>query len=629
MMNILSQLVQSGSKQPSASQEGNVLSENSDKQGMSKKFTQLMMGLLGMGSESDINKEHLLPDEAKTTTESAKRDTSSEQVKLQHQFPGLTGDKVESKQSELAQLIDSHFVSLSQKENSEGETILSVKVNGGGEENEESEKILRLKMTADKAAAEKTTGDKVDGKNNIDIPITSGEVTIEGQQMLNNLLSKSQQSGDTEVGKQSKEANILQQISEHIGALKTDQVLTEINMEKVAENSEKLTQNNQNKFGDNTQKIPRSSENSQENSLGKTPLSLKDFPGMNITADKNGGLGNNQEAKIISQSAKGNVLKHSAALENVLQKLAESVDGEQKNSSNSVKGISQLSNSGEKSSQAPAGEQKHPVLKHLMNQGEEKTAKNAKAKMTTQFSAENTSNNTRQAASGKAAFANVAQNFVSVQPEKTSFKPIQSASPQVALDPSKLMDIEAGNGAELEMELQAQTDKDTSANEDGKTSMRLKNMTIGQLTRSSGRREFSTQLVRQLQQQAEQAKAGSTQNWSHHRFLLDDGEAVNLAVRQGDGAMQLQLGAGNSELNKIIQQHIEEIRQHLQEQLDMNIDLQLQHFGEQEAGEFNEDSPSGTFGNGIDSSAEGTNTEEGASTRTARYFGFNNNEWTA
>lgn len=155
-------------------------------------------------------------------------------------------------------------------------------------------------------------------------------------------------------------------------------------------------------------------------------------------------------------------------------------------------------------------------------------------------------------------------------------------------------------------------------------------------TAKMARRDLSAQVARQIQKDIDQQLAKNSVGWKHHRVMLEDGKAINVSARQADGGLQLQLAAGSQELNKIIQQNLDEIRQHLQEQLDLDVELQLQYSGQegsheaagdsaqnQQAGHgmLSGDEQGGRVGSGPDGSAGKVERE--------RYFGFNNNEWTA
>jgi hypothetical protein len=215
--------------------------------------------------------------------------------------------------------------------------------------------------------------------------------------------------------------------------------------------------------------------------------------------------------------------------------------------------------------------------------------------------------------------------------DQSVFRPLYQQSSSFELDPSKLVKPDKVVGKDVEMKLQSQADKDASAKEESKAFIKMKGTNVNQLSKGSGRREFSTQLVRQLQKQSEGAKSGAAQKWSHHRFMMDDGKSLNVSVRHAEGAMQLQLSAGNNELNKVIQQHINDIRQHLQEQMNVEIDLQLQHFGGQQTGSQDGQSAedAGTLSKGLAATESTGGDTDQSPQRTKRYLGFNNNEWTA
>ncbi|MDZ7772882.1 MAG: hypothetical protein U5K31_09105 [Balneolaceae bacterium] len=151
-------------------------------------------------------------------------------------------------------------------------------------------------------------------------------------------------------------------------------------------------------------------------------------------------------------------------------------------------------------------------------------------------------------------------------------------------------------------------------------------------TNSSSRQKLSVHIARAVRQEM-QAGGKPESQWRHHRFLLDDGQSVNISFRQSEGAIQLQLGTGNTELNRLLQQHVEEIRQHLRQELDVDVDLEFQHFGEEgargdEAAQ-SHGAESPVPGRGKGPTAEAAGIAGNGTTRGARYLGFNTNEWTA
>ncbi|MGD8428089.1 MAG: hypothetical protein PVH63_10670 [Balneolaceae bacterium] len=238
----------------------------------------------------------------------------------------------------------------------------------------------------------------------------------------------------------------------------------------------------------------------------------------------------------------------------------------------------------------------------------------------------------KQPAAAKPSISSVAAGVhgEAARTTKMAFKPIQQSTPAIELDPSQILNVDGANKGNIELEMQSKGDEDASPKKDGKSPVRLEGSMLTSLNKSSGRRQFSVQMARQLRQTTAE-KSPATKRWSHHRFVLDDGKSVNVSVRHADGAMQLQLSAGNSELSKIIHQHIDEIRQHLQKQMNIEINLQLQNFGDQEAGSGRKRAPKKSGPSNAGSNLIGKEIEaaEHTSTRTARYLGFNNNEWTA
>lgn len=224
-------------------------------------------------------------------------------------------------------------------------------------------------------------------------------------------------------------------------------------------------------------------------------------------------------------------------------------------------------------------------------------------------------------AAKQAATASADPRLSSLKASGDLFKPVQQ--PAVAVDTEQMNFFKIGEeSGNMDMDFMTQDEGGEQ-----RTAFKFEGNALQAFSSSTGRRTFSTELVRQLQQ-SESSKPGSSTSWNHHRFTMDDGNAVNVAVRHADGALQLQISAGNTELNKIIQQHIDEIRQHLQEQMNVEIDLQMQHFGGGEAGEQQEQTSPGNAGPLTGGRLTGSSPEQ-PMRGNVRYLGFNNNEWTA
>ncbi len=134
------------------------------------------------------------------------------------------------------------------------------------------------------------------------------------------------------------------------------------------------------------------------------------------------------------------------------------------------------------------------------------------------------------------------------------------------------------------------------------------------------------------------SSAHDQQTWQKHRLVMDNGQTLNVSARTTDGVLHLQLSGGNQDLNKLLQQHLQEIRNHLQEQMNVKVDLQFQsQTGGQSAQQFQQQRGNkGTFN---DTSIFGNNlndrtTEAGPDIPerqplSNRRLGYNNTEWTA
>lgn len=148
---------------------------------------------------------------------------------------------------------------------------------------------------------------------------------------------------------------------------------------------------------------------------------------------------------------------------------------------------------------------------------------------------------------------------------------------------------------------------------------------------ASGRRSLSVRLAQIVKQELQHARTDQN-GWQKHQFMFDDGTKIQLSLRKADGVVQLQLGSANSEMNRLIQQHANEIRQYLEEQMDLDVNLQFME-SENDGGQYSPESKKSSEASGLnpsnspDENGDGPKLQPGV--RSARYFGFNNNEWTA
>ncbi len=147
----------------------------------------------------------------------------------------------------------------------------------------------------------------------------------------------------------------------------------------------------------------------------------------------------------------------------------------------------------------------------------------------------------------------------------------------------------------------------------------------------ANRSDFANRLSRVIGQRFMAANTNqASEAYQQHTFMLDDGEALQVAARQSEAGLSLQLGSGNQELMRLIQQHADEIRAHLKNELNIEIDLQLKQ-DSGEAQSFGADEGKGRNATGTQASADaslsGQNDNHSDTRLNPRYLGFNNNEW--
>src|SRR5699024_12185668 len=80
-------------------------------------------------------------------------------------------------------------------------------------------------------------------------------------------------------------------------------------------------------------------------------------------------------------------------------------------------------------------------------------------------------------------------------------------------------------------------------------------------------------LTKSVQQAAAKAKQ-APETWQKHNFVLDDGKKIHLSTRQIEGVLQLKLGSLNSDLNRLLQQYQQQIKEHLKRSEEHTSELQ-------------------------------------------------------
>src|SRR5699024_8214722 len=147
------------------------------------------------------------------------------------------------------------------------------------------------------------------------------------------------------------------------------------------------------------------------------------------------------------------------------------------------------------------------------------------------------------------------------------------------------------------------------------------------------RRKIMPGLTKSVQQAAAKAKQ-APETWQKHNFVLDDGKKIHLSTRQVEGVLQLKLGSLNNELNRLLQQYHQQIKEHLKQECGIDIDLQLENNQEQEMSGFfdNDSSSSGQEGRRNRQVGNKKVTPQQVNQvllKSVRNFGYNKMEWTA
>ena len=177
---------------------------------------------------------------------------------------------------------------------------------------------------------------------------------------------------------------------------------------------------------------------------------------------------------------------------------------------------------------------------------------------------------------------------------------------------------------QLSKTMDSSSDKESKA-----SSVRLGQMPI---TNASLRKRILPGLTQRIQQAASSSK-GDSSNWQKHNFTLDDGKNIQLSVRESKGVLQVKMGSMNLDLSKLLQQNLQQIREHLRQEFGSEVDLQFENQQQGEESQFSEDTESSdrkrNYRNNFGTKGVTVETAEEIRTKTVRNFGYNQMEWTA
>lgn len=144
--------------------------------------------------------------------------------------------------------------------------------------------------------------------------------------------------------------------------------------------------------------------------------------------------------------------------------------------------------------------------------------------------------------------------------------------------------------------------------------------------------EVTAKVVQVIQKEISSNQPAQWTQWQQHKLLLDDGKSLSLGIKQNNGVLHLQIGSNNTEMNQLLQHHIQDIKMHLQEHFQLEVDLQFQNSGYQgqgnngSANQQQMTSPSYTLSGHTTGAARHEVISKSSS--SVRLLGFNRNEWT-
>ena len=219
----------------------------------------------------------------------------------------------------------------------------------------------------------------------------------------------------------------------------------------------------------------------------------------------------------------------------------------------------------------------------------------------------------------------------------------QSKKQSQPLNLQNFSEITAGASSSMEFKDQALNIEEqlseniTSTNEqESQSNSKASSMRLGQLpiTNVSLRKKILPGLTQRVQQATSTAKENPG-SWQKHSFTLDDGKNIQLSVRESKGVIQVKMGSMNVDLSKLLQQHIQQIREHLKQEFGSDIDLQFENQQQGEESQFSEQADSESsdqqknYRNTVANEGMTAESAEQESSKIVRNFGYNQMEWTA
>ncbi len=139
------------------------------------------------------------------------------------------------------------------------------------------------------------------------------------------------------------------------------------------------------------------------------------------------------------------------------------------------------------------------------------------------------------------------------------------------------------------------------------------------------RREVGGKIVEVARAQ-QNSSSQNQDGWQRQRVQLGNGQSMDVAVKNSGGRLSIQLGSMNSELARLLQTNMMDLKAHLEEQLSSEVELEFEMQGDQQSTPEKQDASA--------SSSEGAKGDDTAATGSSgdavapRFIGTNQNEWT-
>lgn len=151
------------------------------------------------------------------------------------------------------------------------------------------------------------------------------------------------------------------------------------------------------------------------------------------------------------------------------------------------------------------------------------------------------------------------------------------------------------------------------------------------VTNISVRKSFAQGISQAILSSTGKGNKGS-EVWQKHNFILEDGKNIQVSARQVEGVLQLKLSSSYTELNKLLMEHEHDIRDLLENELELKIDLQMDGGGEGQLANFMGGSSERQSGRGDSMDLGSLKTKEQpveeVVPKAVRKFGYNQMEWT-